>query len=177
MFYEKNEVDFIRYLIKKYLIASHNIDKEIRIRESNFYLRCTNLKFKHIGEIYTLKESMNFFNEIENQRKQIDFYSKNVSEKMTYNPIYNYNLLDYSGNINKGTYPNYNIDSYKNYYKTYELESICSHCGATQTSLWRKLEGNIVCNACGLYFKMHNRIRPQSLKKDYVRKRNRSRRY
>lgn len=52
-------------------------------------------------------------------------------------------------------------------------EPYCIHCNTTETSLWRRLEGKVVCNACGLYFKMHGVKRPLSLKKPSIKKRKR----
>lgn len=40
--------------------------------------------------------------------------------------------------------------------KTYKREGICSNCCTDQTPLWRKMkDGETVCNACGLYHKLH----------------------
>ncbi|KAJ1564444.1 hypothetical protein HK096_007951 [Nowakowskiella sp. JEL0078] len=51
---------------------------------------------------------------------------------------------------------------------------ICSNCGTTNTSLWRRDKaGEPLCNACGLFFKLHGVMRPISMKSDVVRKRNR----
>lgn len=55
-------------------------------------------------------------------------------------------------------------------------KALCTHCGTTETSLWRRLENQIVCNACGLYHKMHGVQRPISLKNTVIKKRRRSRR-
>eukprot|EP00800_Vazella_pourtalesii_P019827 TRINITY_DN6892_c0_g1_i1.p1 TRINITY_DN6892_c0_g1~~TRINITY_DN6892_c0_g1_i1.p1 ORF type:complete len:218 (-),score=34.01 TRINITY_DN6892_c0_g1_i1:27-680(-) len=49
----------------------------------------------------------------------------------------------------------------------------CSNCGTTVTSLWRRKEGQVVCNACGLYYKLHSVDRPLSMKKPCIRTRNR----
>lgn len=49
----------------------------------------------------------------------------------------------------------------------------CSNCGTTKTPLWRKdSQGNTLCNACGLFQKLHGTMRPLSLKTDVIKKRN-----
>lgn len=50
----------------------------------------------------------------------------------------------------------------------------CANCNTTSTTLWRRNnEGQPVCNACGLYFKLHNMNRPLTMKKDGIQKRKR----
>merc|ERR1719211_620087 len=50
----------------------------------------------------------------------------------------------------------------------------CSNCGTNTTTLWRRnTNGEPVCNACGLYHKLHNIARPTALKKDNIQTRNR----
>ncbi|KAJ7092357.1 hypothetical protein B0H15DRAFT_777423 [Mycena belliarum] len=50
----------------------------------------------------------------------------------------------------------------------------CYNCHTTATPLWRKDdEGKTVCNACGLYYKLHGSARPISMKSDVIRKRSR----
>lgn len=50
----------------------------------------------------------------------------------------------------------------------------CANCGTTTTTLWRRNQnGDPVCNACGLYFKLHNVNRPLTMKKDGIQTRNR----
>ncbi|KAM0788064.1 hypothetical protein ACM66B_001235 [Microbotryomycetes sp. NB124-2] len=40
----------------------------------------------------------------------------------------------------------------------------CHNCAATSTPMWRKdPNGNLCCNACTLYYKLHNTNRPSSL--------------
>ncbi|GEQ68146.1 hypothetical protein JCM33374_g1813 [Metschnikowia sp. JCM 33374] len=48
----------------------------------------------------------------------------------------------------------------------------CNNCGTVKTPLWRKdPEGKTLCNACGLFLKLHGTTRPLSLKTDVIRKR------
>ncbi|XP_076334073.1 uncharacterized protein LOC143238050 [Tachypleus tridentatus] len=55
-----------------------------------------------------------------------------------------------------------------------QSDQLCYNCQTAATTLWRRdKEGNTVCNACGLYYNLHKRNRPISMKKDTVQKRNR----
>lgn len=50
----------------------------------------------------------------------------------------------------------------------------CSNCSTTTTTLWRRnTNGDPVCNACGLYFKLHGVNRPLTMKKEGIQTRNR----
>ncbi|ORX60530.1 hypothetical protein DM01DRAFT_1380838 [Hesseltinella vesiculosa] len=50
----------------------------------------------------------------------------------------------------------------------------CSNCSTTTTPLWRRDdEGAPLCNACGLYLKLHQEQRPLSMKTDVIKKRQR----
>ncbi|KAJ5716059.1 hypothetical protein N7493_007970 [Penicillium malachiteum] len=55
-----------------------------------------------------------------------------------------------------------------------QLQPICRNCTTSTTPLWRRDEvGNVLCNACGLFLKLHGRPRPISLKTDVIKSRNR----
>ena len=50
----------------------------------------------------------------------------------------------------------------------------CQNCATSTTPLWRRDEmGSVLCNACGLFLKLHGRPRPISLKTDVIKSRNR----
>ncbi|CEP11934.1 hypothetical protein [Parasitella parasitica] len=52
-----------------------------------------------------------------------------------------------------------------------QAKPICTNCGATSTPLWRRsAEDELLCNACGLYQKLHNAPRPKTLKPHNARK-------
>ncbi|SAM07430.1 hypothetical protein [Absidia glauca] len=56
----------------------------------------------------------------------------------------------------------------------YEAQLECSNCTTTLTPLWRRDdEGAPLCNACGLYWKLHHQHRPISMKKNVIKKRQR----
>ncbi|KAJ1952039.1 hypothetical protein GGI12_006346, partial [Dipsacomyces acuminosporus] len=51
----------------------------------------------------------------------------------------------------------------------------CFNCSVENTPLWRRdLSGNVICNACGLYFKLHGKQRPVSMKRTVIKRRNRT---
>ncbi|GAA6078496.1 endothelial transcription factor GATA-2b isoform X1, partial [Tachysurus ichikawai] len=50
----------------------------------------------------------------------------------------------------------------------------CANCHTGTTTLWRRnSNGEPVCNACGLYYKLHNMNRPLTMKKEGIQTRNR----
>jgi hypothetical protein len=50
----------------------------------------------------------------------------------------------------------------------------CVNCMQTQTPLWRKnAQGEPVCNACGLYAKLHQKARPAAMRKTKIQRRRR----
>lgn len=54
------------------------------------------------------------------------------------------------------------------------VPTTCTNCFTRTTPLWRRNpEGHPLCNACGLFLKLHGVVRPLSLKTDVIKKRNR----
>ncbi|XP_063091017.1 transcription factor GATA-4 isoform X3 [Cavia porcellus] len=50
----------------------------------------------------------------------------------------------------------------------------CANCQTTTTTLWRRnAEGEPVCNACGLYMKLHGVPRPLAMRKEGIQTRKR----
>ncbi|KAM0676023.1 hypothetical protein GVAV_000803 [Gurleya vavrai] len=55
-----------------------------------------------------------------------------------------------------------------------QKEIKCSNCATNITPLWRRgANGLHLCNACGLYYKIHNSHRPKELKSDSFKQRQR----
>ncbi|CAR21147.1 Gat1p [Lachancea thermotolerans CBS 6340] len=56
-----------------------------------------------------------------------------------------------------------------------KTDTKCTNCHTKTTPLWRRdPQGNPLCNACGLFLKLHGVVRPLSLKTDVIKKRQRS---
>ncbi|KAI7887324.1 hypothetical protein K492DRAFT_170251 [Lichtheimia hyalospora FSU 10163] len=54
------------------------------------------------------------------------------------------------------------------------LVTKCFNCQTTTTPLWRRDDnGHTICNACGLYFKLHNVQRPVTMKRTVIKRRKR----
>lgn len=51
---------------------------------------------------------------------------------------------------------------------------ICANCQATTTPLWRRdAAGKTICNACGLYYKLHHVHRPATMMRTVIKRRKR----
>ncbi|CEP08141.1 hypothetical protein [Parasitella parasitica] len=65
-------------------------------------------------------------------------------------------------------------DSHQQHKTQHNGQTQCHNCSTQTTPLWRRdPSGNPLCNACGLFLKLHGVVRPLSLKTDVIKKRNR----
>ncbi|XP_060857437.1 uncharacterized protein LOC132935020 isoform X2 [Metopolophium dirhodum] len=53
------------------------------------------------------------------------------------------------------------------------IQRICSHCGTTCSTIWRRINEDPVCNACRLYYKLHGKIRPFTMRRSIIHTRQR----
>lgn len=55
----------------------------------------------------------------------------------------------------------------------YNNNMVCGNCKTTETTLWRRIDGVLMCNPCALYFKLHGCSRPAHLMSNSIRRRKR----
>ena len=87
---------------------------------------------------------------------------------------FNLNLLIYRNYMKNFLAPNILAENFP-VEGAFEEDALCANCGTTVTPLWRRSEnGERICNACGLYYKLHRVSRPVNLSSGVIRKRRRS---
>jgi len=86
----------------------------------------------------------------------------------------NYSFYNTVPNLRATTIPNPEEKSNRRMSASKRVGLTCSNCHTSTTSLWRRNTlGEPVCNACGLYFKLHGVNRPLAMKKDNIQTRKR----
>lgn len=156
----KNEK--INYFEKYLKIANSNLNNTAKIRETQIIMRILYF-FKNNPEKY--KKYLDNYNSV------FDFIDDSFL-MLEDNRLRESQLSFCDGKTGK-------LRKQRKYYRKNELlnlqnrKLICSHCCADKTSLWRKLNGHIVCNACGLYYRIHGVERPANLCKKKMVKRTR----
>ncbi|KAG4072250.1 hypothetical protein HA402_004182 [Bradysia odoriphaga] len=75
---------------------------------------------------------------------------------------------------NNGNHNSWSNNHGKNSNTQQQKDMSCTNCGTLTTTIWRRnLRGEMVCNACGLYFKLHGVNRPHSMRRDTIHTRRR----
>lgn len=98
--------------------------------------------------------------------------SKDTASSNTVTP----NSNNSSNNNNNNSPNNGNASQTSGGSTTPSNTTVCQNCQTSTTPLWRRDEsGQILCNACGLFLKLHGRPRPISLKTNVIKPRNRTR--
>ncbi|GBC08162.1 hypothetical protein RclHR1_07940001 [Rhizophagus clarus] len=94
---------------------------------------------------------------------------KNNSSSSPSSPTISKDGGNNNSSSNNNNSNNSNSSSSKN-----SIPTTCTNCHTQTTPLWRRNpEGQPLCNACGLFLKLHGVVRPLSLKTDVIKKRNR----
>lgn len=93
----------------------------------------------------------------------------NISES-TSNPV-DLNMRGGSGSVTSDV--GHGVSAVKNS-STPNKDMSCTNCGTLTTTIWRRnIRGEMVCNACGLYFKLHGVNRPHTMRRDTIHTRRR----
>lgn len=84
------------------------------------------------------------------------------------------NIWTGNDDITKSNNNNNSPKSANNNASSTQKDLSCTNCGTTTTTIWRRnLRGEMVCNACGLYFKLHGVNRPHTMRRDTIHTRRR----
>ncbi|XP_019764087.1 uncharacterized protein LOC109540239 isoform X2 [Dendroctonus ponderosae] len=68
----------------------------------------------------------------------------------------------------------FNVNSNSQAAISKRVDICCTNCRTQTTTIWRRnVRGEMVCNACGLYFKLHGVDRPLAMRRDTIHTRRR----
>lgn len=155
--------DFYKGAYSSYQFNQNTTTPRTTEEKTNRRLVC--LKTKH-NSVFLSKKAVPYTC---NSRLLLFFVVKTCSEYMKYDLLHSsfdqFFFLSPSFSIKHQTY--FELKFFQSASRRNGL--LCSNCQTTQTSLWRRNQvGEPVCNACGLYYKLHNVNRPIAMKKDTI---------
>lgn len=89
-------------------------------------------------------------------------------------PSLNASAVSWMGYDTDNVKPDTPTNNNKNSTAPTSKDMSCTNCGTTTTTIWRRnVKGEMVCNACGLYFKLHGVNRPHTMRRDTIHTRRR----
>lgn len=92
----------------------------------------------------------------------------------TSSPSLNASTVSWMGYDTDNVKPDTPTNNNKNSNAPSSKDMSCTNCGTTTTTIWRRnVKGEMVCNACGLYFKLHGVNRPHTMRRDTIHTRRR----
>lgn len=120
-------------------------------------------------------------NEHNNEEKAYDFTTWSNKIK---NKVFIVQSTRYSKAVNLRAYivdcSSFQVDDQKQQFDQQssnaakKVDMSCTNCGTMTTTIWRRnMKGEMVCNACGLYYKLHGVNRPVTMRRDTIHTRRR----
>lgn len=121
-------------------------------------------------KIHSILQKDNF-NDIKKDITENDT-NKNTMSDVSFSLDHNLDVNDIQQPLQKDIPPKTESISIKK--DNVHSSSICHNCKTDTTPLWgRNKNGNTLCNACGLFLKLHGTSRPINLKTNVIKSRNR----
>lgn len=149
---------------------------------ADFYQSCQKKTFSHSHEQIDIQSQNLFGHEFISMNGMSQQEYESIPGGFVYAPHSNVpaQVLTYQIRDNDNSYPaqpNFGNMQANNHHQMIQSDMdpgtglprrICSNCGSISTPSWRRCpEGrNLLCNACGLYQKLHKRPRPLMIRED-----------
>jgi len=165
-----------------YLMAHRTIDhersdyeeREVRSQYYQSYDEMTDPSYNnYTNYLYSLQQHQDMNNN-HNEDSHGSEERNSIEEKILMKPVKEKKIAEKSRPGRSGQHKNKPQKMQKNL--RLGPHTRCFNCGTNKTSLWRRArnaEGSPICNACGLYEKLHNTNRPAEMRKDLVQPRKR----